>query len=87
MLWKGKIVRDKEETKMLTAILISFLLPLIISTIGIKYFWTIVVQQLFPGAVEQGLIAREISWFTAMKVAIFVALISGFSSNSSSHHD
>ena len=28
-----------------------------------------------PGAVEQGLVAGSISWWTAMKVAIFIAVL------------
>ena len=37
--------------------------------------WTI--PDLFPGAVAQGLVAEPISWHTAFKVAIFVAVLAG----------
>ena len=30
------------------------------------------------GYVQQGLVARDISWLTAAKIAIFVAILSGF---------
>lgn len=43
----------------------------------IKALWAWTVPDLFPGAVEQGLIARSISWVAAAKLAIFVAILSG----------
>ncbi len=43
----------------------------------LKLLWAWTVPDLFPGAVEQGLIAREISWFTSLKVAILVAALAG----------
>ena len=43
----------------------------------IKVVWAWTVPDLFPGAVEQGLIAGSLSWFTAFKLAIFVALLGG----------
>ena len=39
--------------------------------------WSWVMPDLFPGAVESGLIASEISWFTAFKLALFTALLQG----------
>jgi hypothetical protein len=35
------------------------------------------VPDLFPGAVQQGLVAGSISWGTAAKVALFLAVLSG----------
>ena len=43
----------------------------------IKFLWAWTVPDLFPGAVEQGLVAGSISWLTAVKLAIFVAVLSG----------
>jgi hypothetical protein len=43
----------------------------------IKFMWSWVMPDLFPGAVESGLIASEISWFTAFKLALFVAILKG----------
>jgi len=43
----------------------------------IKALWAWTVPDLFPGAVQQGLIAGEISWSTAAKVALFLAVLSG----------
>ncbi|MBN2567767.1 hypothetical protein JXB02_06825 [Candidatus Woesearchaeota archaeon] len=43
----------------------------------IKVLWAWTVPSLFPGAVAQGLVAGSISWFTAFKLAIFLALLAG----------
>lgn len=45
----------------------------------VKVLWAWTISDLFPGAVEQGLFAETISWLTAVKIAIFVAILSGFS--------
>ncbi len=50
-----------------------FLLALLL----IKVLWSWTIPDLFPGAVRQGLIAREITWYTALKVAVFVGIIAG----------
>ena len=50
-----------------------FLLALLL----IKLVWVWTIPDLFPGAVEEGLVARSISWFTAFKLAIFVAVLGG----------
>ncbi len=43
----------------------------------VKLLWAWTIPDLFPGAVEQGLVAKSISWFAAFKVAIFVAVLAG----------
>ena len=43
----------------------------------IKLLWAWTVPDLFPGAVEQGLVAAQISWLTSFKLALFVGLING----------
>jgi hypothetical protein len=43
----------------------------------VRILWDWTIPDLFPGAVEQGLVARSITWLTACKVAIFVAVLSG----------
>jgi hypothetical protein len=43
----------------------------------VKVLWAWTIPDLFPGAVEQGLIAGSISWFTSLKVAIFAAVLAG----------
>lgn len=43
----------------------------------IKLLWPWTIPDLFPGAVDQGLIVREISWYTSFKLAIFIAVLAG----------
>ena len=43
----------------------------------VKLLWAWTIPDLFPGAVDQDLIAGEISWYAALKVAIFVAVLAG----------
>lgn len=51
------------------------ILPLIIllGLFIIKFVWSWVIPDLFPGAVEQGLVVRELSWYMAFKLSVFVA--------------
>lgn len=49
----------------------------VIALLLIKVLWAWTIPDLFPGAVEQGLVAGGISWFTALKLAIFVAVLAG----------
>jgi len=58
-------------------ILIVVLGAFLIALLLIKLLWAWTVPDLFPGAVNQGLIAGEISWFTSLKLAIFVAVLAG----------
>ena len=58
------------------------ILALVVGAFNVALFlvmilWAWTIPDLFPGAVEQGLIAREISWYTSLKVAIFVAALAG----------
>jgi len=43
----------------------------------LKVMWAWTVPDLFPGAVKLGLVAREISWMAALKVALFVGVLAG----------
>ena len=43
----------------------------------IKLLWAWTIPDLFPGAVEQGLVAAEISWFTSLKLALFLGIARG----------
>ena len=61
----------------------------ILALLLLKILWGWAIPDLFPGAVEQGLVARSISWYTALKMAIFVAVLGGVAGLSKSHecHD
>ncbi len=47
----------------------------------IKLLWAWTIPDLFPGAVEQGLIASEISWLTSFKLALFLGIARGVTVN------
>lgn len=53
--------------------LIAFAVMLLV----VKLLWAWTIPDLFPGAVEQGLVAGSISWWTAFKLAVFVAVLAG----------
>jgi hypothetical protein len=58
-----------------TSILITALVTFAVVVVLVKLLWSWTIPDLFPIAVEQSLIAEHISWFTAFKLAIFVALV------------
>jgi hypothetical protein len=41
----------------------------------IKWFWMWTIPALFPGAVQSGAVAAHISWWTALKLSVLVALL------------
>lgn len=43
-----------------------------IATIFTKYLWSAIIPELFPGLVEAGYIADEISFFVAFILVIFI---------------
>ena len=49
----------------------------VLSFFLIKLLWAWTIPDLFPGAVEQGLVATEISWLTSFKLAVFFGLLTG----------
>ena len=50
---------------------------LVLALLVIKLVWAWAIPDLLPGAVKQGLVARDISWYTAFKLAVFVGVIFG----------
>jgi len=48
----------------------------------VKLVWAWTIPDLFPGAVAQGLIAREISWYTSLKLAILIGVFGGMAGGS-----
>ena len=74
--------------------IIPGIIALVVGFIAIAFFiikllWAWTIPELFPGAVQQGLVAAEISWFTSFKLALFFGILSGasakFRSNSSAN--
>ena len=50
---------------------------LVLALLLVKLLWGWTVPDLFPGAVQQGLIAGTISWYASLKLAIFIAVLAG----------
>lgn len=62
-------------TGCLAALMVGCLV-FVLAFLLIKALWAWTIPDLFPGAVEQGLVAGTISWGTAIKLALFVAVLS-----------
>ena len=60
---------------------------LVLALLVIKLVWAWAIPDLLPGAVKQGLVARDISWYTAFKLAVFVGVIFGVTGGISHHRD
>lgn len=58
-------------------VLIIIALVFVIGLLLIKLLWSWTIPDLFPGAVSDGLIASSISWYTSLKLAIFLAVLAG----------
>lgn len=67
---------------MVPAVLTAVVAVVLVTLLVVKLLWAWVVPDLFPGAVRQGLIAAEISWFTAFKVALVVGIAAGVARSS-----
>ena len=79
---------DKKTKKLaiIPGLIALFIGIVAIAFLAIKLLWAWTIPDLFPGAVEQGLIAAEISWFTAFKLAIFFAILTSASKGSSNNN-
>lgn len=60
----------------ITMAIIVLMFGLAIVSIVIKYLWSYLVVRLFPGAVEQNLVTKDISWKVSVILAIIFLLIS-----------
>jgi hypothetical protein len=60
---------------------INFLVALVafpVILILLKLLWVFTIPEVFPGAVEQGLIVSVLSWKAAFKVALFIFVVGLF---------
>jgi uncharacterized protein YqhQ len=72
---------EKQVTKGVTVgvtILVSVIVTFVVSVIVFKFVWAWVVPDLFPGAVEQGLISASLTWLATVKLAVLLAVLGGF---------
>ena len=63
---------------MIVAGIVIAIVAFVIALLLVKALWAWTIPDIFPGAVEQGLVAGSISWLTAIKIAIFIAVFSAF---------
>ncbi|MCK5216162.1 MAG: hypothetical protein KAJ93_00135 [Methanosarcinales archaeon] len=61
---------------MISFIIFAFIFGFIVLLL-LKLLWAWTVPDIFPGAVEQGLVAETISWYTALKIALFMSVTGG----------
>ena len=72
---------EKKVTEGVTSgvtILVTVVVTFVIAVVLFKYVWAWVVPDLFPGAVEEGLVAADLTWLASLKLAVLVAVLSGF---------
>ena len=60
-------------------VLIQVAVMFVIALILFKVVWAWVIPDLFPGAVSQGLISADLTWLAAVKLAVLVGVLGGFS--------
>lgn len=60
---------------------------LILGPFIIMWLWAWTVPDLFPGAVLTGLVAKTLSWWTAFKLAVFVAFLAAITGMRPSRKD
>lgn len=73
---------EKQVTNWVTVAitaLIQVVVMFVIALVLFKLVWAWVIPDLFPGAVDQGLITADLSWLAAVKLAVLVAVLGGFS--------
>jgi hypothetical protein len=73
---------EKKVTDWVTlaiTILITVLVTFVIAVVVFKIVWAWVVPDIFPGAVDQGLLVADLTWLTAVKLALLAAVLNGFS--------
>ena len=79
-----KLLEEDVETRVTqgvskaVTIFISVIVTFVIAMVLLKFVWAWVVPDLFPGAVDQGLVAADLTWLVSMKLAILVAMLGGF---------
>jgi hypothetical protein len=61
---------------MISFIIFAFIFGFV-TLLLLKLLWVWTIPDIFPGAVEEGLVAKTISWYTAFKLAMFMAVTGG----------
>lgn len=69
------------------SVLVVFAAVLVLTLLILKALWAWTIPDLFPGAVASGDVAGTISWYTAFKLAVFVAFMAGLARGVRGHRD
>ena len=48
-----------------------------LTVVILKFVWVWTIADLFPGAVNRGLINGDLTWFAALKLAVLVSVMGG----------
>lgn len=51
-------------------IMVTVAVTFVVMVVALKFVWAWVVVDLFPGAVEQGLINAKLTWLATVKLAV-----------------
>ncbi len=73
---------EKKVTNWVTVVITAIIqvaIMFVISLVLFKLVWAWVVPDLFPGAVDQGLVVAELTWSASLKLAVLVGVLGGFS--------
>jgi hypothetical protein len=65
-----------DKATSITTLVISAAVAFAIGVVLIKLSWAWTIPDLFPAAVEQGLISADLTWLSAIKAATLVAILS-----------
>jgi hypothetical protein len=58
-----------------TSALVGAVIAFAIGVLLIKFLWTWTIPDLFPAAVDQGLISDDLTWLAALKLVATVAIL------------
>ena len=70
----NKIRSKKDDILGIFILVLVFVMIVALIPVIIKFSWGWIIPDIFPGAVEQGLISESISWGTTLKLMILFLL-------------
>lgn len=68
-------IQISNKVTSISSILLGAAITFVIGILLVKLLWAWTVPDLFPAAVDQGLVARDLTWLAATKLAVLAALL------------
>ncbi|UCG24689.1 MAG: hypothetical protein JSW55_01435 [Chloroflexota bacterium] len=68
------------EVTRVTSAIVTAAVAFAIGVVLVKLLWAWTVPDLFPAAVDQGLVAADLTWLAATKVVVLVAILASTAS-------